>query len=213
MGVVYKARDTRLDREVALKVLNDSAGVGPEAEGRLRREAQAAARLAHPAISVVYEIDDAEDATFISMELVRGRPLAALLAEAPLEPARALDLALEVAGMRYDIGARLGILRTQIALAMAGSPRDELLTTLAETLAEAGRRAGRSVCLLGRAMRRMIEAAVETGVLTDFPGTVSPEDAIAMTASPAAKTCGWVVCWVWGSAMIRLRASTTSSRT
>ena len=51
----------------------------------------------HPAISVVYEIADAEGATFISMELVRGRPLAALLAEAPMEPGRALDLALEVA--------------------------------------------------------------------------------------------------------------------
>lgn len=46
-----------------------------------------------------------------------------------------------------------------------------------KTLAEAGRAAGRSVCLLGRAMRRMIEASVETGVLTDFPSTVSPEDA------------------------------------
>ncbi len=45
------------------------------------------------------------------------------------------------------------------------------------TLAEAGARAGRSVCLMGRAMRRMIEAAVETGVLTTFPPTVSPEDA------------------------------------
>ena len=46
-----------------------------------------------------------------------------------------------------------------------------------KTLAEAGRAAGRSVCLLGRAMRRMIQAAVETGVLTDFPPTVTPEDA------------------------------------
>ncbi|WP_371223598.1 ribonuclease J [Roseovarius sp. 2305UL8-3] len=46
-----------------------------------------------------------------------------------------------------------------------------------KTLAEAGQRAGRSVCLLGRAMRRMIEASVETGVLTGFPRTVSPEDA------------------------------------
>ena len=46
-----------------------------------------------------------------------------------------------------------------------------------KTLAEAGKRAGRSICLLGRAMRRMIEAAVETGVLTEFPKTVSPEDA------------------------------------
>ena len=47
-----------------------------------------------------------------------------------------------------------------------------------KTLAEAGRAAGRSVCLMGRAMRRMIEAAVETGVLTDFPKTVPPEDAV-----------------------------------
>lgn len=45
-----------------------------------------------------------------------------------------------------------------------------------KTLAEAGHRAGRSICLLGRAMRRMIEAAVETGVLTEFPRTVSPEE-------------------------------------
>ncbi len=46
-----------------------------------------------------------------------------------------------------------------------------------KTLAEAGAATGRSICLLGRAMRRMVEAAVETGVLTDFPKTVSPEDA------------------------------------
>ncbi len=46
-----------------------------------------------------------------------------------------------------------------------------------KTLAEAGQRAGRSVCLMGRAMRRMIEASIETGVLGDFPRTVSPEDA------------------------------------
>jgi len=46
-----------------------------------------------------------------------------------------------------------------------------------KTLAEAGRAAGRSICLLGRAMRRMIEVAVETGILTDFPSVISPEDA------------------------------------
>ncbi|MBT8418439.1 MAG: ribonuclease J [Silicimonas sp.] len=47
-----------------------------------------------------------------------------------------------------------------------------------KTLAEAGQAAGRSICLLGRAMRRMIEASVETGVLTDFPTTVTPEEAV-----------------------------------
>lgn len=52
-----------------------------------------------------------------------------------------------------------------------------------KTLAEAGARAGRSVCLLGRAMRRMIEASIETGVLADFPKTISPEDVTSMPRS------------------------------
>ena len=97
MGLVYRALDTSLRREVALKVLGSVPGADPEAEGRLRKEAHAAARLVHPAISVVYEIDEADGAAFIAMELVRGRPLAELLDDAPLEPARALDLAVEIA--------------------------------------------------------------------------------------------------------------------
>jgi serine/threonine protein kinase len=56
MGVVYRALDTRLGREVALKVLGPELCNDPELERRLRQEAHAAASLAHPAISVVYEI-------------------------------------------------------------------------------------------------------------------------------------------------------------
>jgi two-component system LytT family response regulator len=97
MGVVYRALDTSLRREVALKVLGSVSGGDPEAEGRLRKEALAAARLVHPAISVVYEIADADGSTFIAMELVQGRPLATLLDDAALEPAQALDLAIEIA--------------------------------------------------------------------------------------------------------------------
>jgi two-component system LytT family response regulator len=97
MGVVYRALDTSLGREVALKVLGPVPGSDAEAERRLRKEARAAAALTHPAVSVVYEIDEADGATFIAMELVKGQALAALLAEAPLDPARALALAAEVA--------------------------------------------------------------------------------------------------------------------
>ena len=69
---------------------------------------------------------------------------------------------------------------------VADAPQMVAATTFAsnvarvKTLAEAGARAGRSICLMGRAMRRMIEAALETGVLIDFPKTVSPEDADAI---------------------------------
>jgi two-component system, LytTR family, response regulator len=106
MGVVYRAVDTRLGREVALKVLGPGLCDDPELERRLRQEAQAAASLTHPAISVVYEIDQAEGATFIAMELVRGEPLAVLLARGALDPARALDLALEVAEGLAEAHAR-----------------------------------------------------------------------------------------------------------
>ncbi len=106
MGVVYRALDTSLGREVALKVLGPAAGREPEQERRLKLEARAAASLAHPAVSVVYEIDEVEGATFIAMELVRGRPLAALIAETPLGPARAVDVAIEVAEGLAEAHAR-----------------------------------------------------------------------------------------------------------
>ncbi len=73
-------------------------------------------------------------------------------------------------------------LAPEIEQLVAGSKGMFVATTFAsnvarvKTLAEAGQRAGRSICLMGRAMRRMIEAAVTTGVLDDFPRTVSPED-------------------------------------
>ncbi|MBV7409468.1 ribonuclease J [Maritimibacter sp. DP1N21-5] len=72
---------------------------------------------------------------------------------------------------------------SEITKLVENAPHMVVATTFASnvarvrTLAEAGRAAGRSVCLLGRAMRRMIEASVETGVLTDFPKTITPEDA------------------------------------
>ncbi len=74
----------------------------------------------------------------------------------------------------------------EIETLVAGAKGMVVATTFAsnvarvKTLAEAGERAGRSICLLGRAMRRMIEASIETGVLTGFPKVVSPEDARSM---------------------------------
>ena len=80
-------------------------------------------------------------------------------------------------------GRSESVLGGDIEALVAGAKGMVVATTFAsnvarvKTLAEAGVRAGRSVCLLGRAMRRMIEASVETGVLTGFPSTISPEDA------------------------------------
>jgi len=121
MGVVYRALDTSLGREVALKVLGPSAGRDGEQERRLRVEARAAAALAHAAVAIVYEIDEADGATFIAMELVRGRPLALLLAGAPMPVEAALDIAIEVADGLAEAHAR-GVVHRDL------KPRNVMLT-------------------------------------------------------------------------------------
>jgi tetratricopeptide (TPR) repeat protein/TolB-like protein/predicted Ser/Thr protein kinase len=95
MGVVYRARDTSLNRDVALKVL-PADGVSAADRRRLVREAQTASRLDHAHIGVVYEVGDADGVTFIAMELIRGGSLGQLMTRG-LSTARALDLAVEIA--------------------------------------------------------------------------------------------------------------------
>src|SRR5687768_15664706 len=75
LGEVYRARDARLDRELALKVLPDQVAQEPSAIARFMREARAASALNHPSIVTVYEIAQSDHGWFIAMELVRGETL------------------------------------------------------------------------------------------------------------------------------------------
>lgn len=79
MGEVYLARDTKLDRDVAIKFVPPNLHENPEARTRLLREAQAASRLVHPNIVAIFAIENAEDQDFIVMEYVRGQPLSDLI--------------------------------------------------------------------------------------------------------------------------------------
>jgi serine/threonine protein kinase/TPR repeat protein len=97
MGVVYRALDTTLDREVALKVLLPEFVADPERRRRFLREAKAAAALEHPHIGVVYEVGEAAGTTFIAMQLIRGERLRDLLQRGSLPTVRAVELALEIA--------------------------------------------------------------------------------------------------------------------
>src|SRR5690349_22023494 len=79
MGVVYKARDTRLDRFVAIKVLPPEKVTDPERRQRFAQEAKDASALNHPNIITVHDIDEADGVSFISMEFVAGKTLASLI--------------------------------------------------------------------------------------------------------------------------------------
>ena len=97
MGIVYKALDLKLNREVALKVLPPQLVSDPDRKRRFVREAQSAAALKHPNIAVVYEINEVEGETFIAMELIDGAMLSDVLKAGPLSVERARNLALDVA--------------------------------------------------------------------------------------------------------------------
>jgi serine/threonine protein kinase/Tfp pilus assembly protein PilF len=97
MGVVYKAEDTKLKRTVALKFLPPELTHIPEVRERFTHEAQAAAALDHPNICTVYEFDQADDTSFISMAYVEGQSLRKKTESGPLELEEALKITTQVA--------------------------------------------------------------------------------------------------------------------
>jgi len=98
MGVVYLAEDTRLGRRVALKSLPSTLAMHPDMRQRLRREARAAATISHPAVAVVYALEEMGDHLFIASEFVHGETLREEIGRGPIAPERARAIALAIAG-------------------------------------------------------------------------------------------------------------------
>ena len=96
MGVVYRALDTRLGREAALKFLNAAMRQDIRARERFEREARAASALNHPNICTVYGVDDFEGQPYLAMELLKGRTLADEIAGKPLRTERLCEIAIPV---------------------------------------------------------------------------------------------------------------------
>ena len=106
MGIVYRAQDTKLNREVALKVLPSAALATDDDRARFYREAQAAAALHHPNIATIFEIDEAvpsdaphgtQPSPFIVMEYIEGETLEARIKKGPMKLEEAVRVATQVA--------------------------------------------------------------------------------------------------------------------
>ena len=97
MGEVYKARDTRLDRTVAIKVLPARLSDSPELRQRFEREARAISSLQHPNICVLHDVGQQEGVDYLVMEYLEGETLAARLQKGPLPLEQALKVAMEIA--------------------------------------------------------------------------------------------------------------------
>jgi tRNA A-37 threonylcarbamoyl transferase component Bud32 len=115
MGAVYRARDMRLDRLVAMKVVRAELLGDPDARGRFRREAQIVARLQHPSIVAIYDYGTfANGGAYIVMELVRGEDLRRVLSrEGRLEPTRAATILTNVCAA-IEAAHREGVLHRDL---------------------------------------------------------------------------------------------------
>jgi eukaryotic-like serine/threonine-protein kinase len=97
MGEVYKARDERLKRDVAIKVLPAELAADPERRTRFEREARAASALSHPNILTIYDIGTTDKTVYIAMELIEGGTLKDLTASGPVPTRKLLELATQIA--------------------------------------------------------------------------------------------------------------------
>jgi Tol biopolymer transport system component len=166
MGVVWKAHDTTLGRDVALKVLPEVFGADPERIARLEREARLLAALNHPNIASIYGFHTVEGVSFLAMELAEGEDLAARLARGPVPLEEALPIARQIAealeaahekgivhrdlkpaNVKVAPGGQVKVLDFGLARAFEGDPTGSSASLLTQSPTITGRMTGANVIL------------------------------------------------------------------
>src|SRR5215472_10022454 len=131
MGEVYRARDTRLDRTVAIKVLNSSLTATPELKARFEREARAISQLNHPNICTLYDVGQDGGTDFLVMEYIDGESLAQRLRKGAVPTEQLLKIAIEIADA-LDKAHRAGIVHRDL------KPGNVMLTKASAKLLDFG---------------------------------------------------------------------------
>jgi serine/threonine protein kinase/tetratricopeptide (TPR) repeat protein len=173
LGDVYRARDTRLGRTVAIKVLPSEIADDPARRDRFLREARAAAALSHPNIAALYEIGEDQGHMFLAFEFVPGDTLTTVIGGRPLNPRRAIDFAVQIADALADAHAE-GIVHRDIEPAnIIITPKDKAKVLDFGLAAWTAGGAGR-----GHAVRDGALLATGAGTLPGPIPYMSPEQAL-----------------------------------
>jgi eukaryotic-like serine/threonine-protein kinase len=126
MGVVYRARDTRLDRTVAIKVVSGLPATDLAARDHLLREARAASGVNHPGVCTIHQVEQIGDETFLVMEYVEGRPLSELIPDRGLPIDTALRYAIQIADALAHAHGRGVVHRDLKSLNLMVTPEDRI---------------------------------------------------------------------------------------
>ena len=174
MGEVYRARDTKLKREVALKLLPEDLSTNTERLARLQREAQMLAALNHPNIAAIYGLEESDGVRFLAMELAEGQTLADWLEAGALEIDRALPIALRIAEA-LEAAHEKGIIHRDLKPGNVVVSEDGNVKVLDFGLAKAYETVGESSPELTKSPT--IAAPTQLGVILGTAGYMSPEQA------------------------------------
>ncbi len=174
MGEVYRARDTRLEREVAVKVLPADLASDPERLKRFEKEARSASSLNHPNIVTIYDIGSEGGVSYIAMELVKGEPLRALLGEGALPVRRLLQIGCQIAeGLAKAHAA--GIVHRDLKPENVMVTEDGLVKILDFGLAKLTQPEGSGE---EATAAPTVSGATEPGIVMGTVGYMSPEQAL-----------------------------------
>ncbi len=198
MGEVYRAEDTKLGREVALKVLPEAVASDPERLARFEREAKVLASLNHPNIAGIHQIEEAEGQQLLVMELVEGEDLTYYIGQGSMPVERALPLALQIAEA-LEVAHEGGIVHRDLKPANVKVTPEGQVKVLDFGLAKAlddgpESNASQSVSLSPTLTAQM----TQVGVLLGTAAYMSPEQARGQTADRRADV------WAFGVVLMEM---------
>ncbi len=176
MGEVYQARDTKLDRDVALKVLPDAFTSDPDRLARFEREAKVLASLNHPNIGHIYGLEEAEGTKALVLELVEGPTLADRIAEGPIPLDEALPIAKQIAEA-LEAAHEQGIIHRDLKPANVKVKADGTVKVLDFGLAKAFQPEASGASASESPTISLTAAATQMGMVIGTAAYMSPEQA------------------------------------